>query len=62
MKLSGSNDRRPTSVVANSSDKLHGHPAFPGCFKEEQEPDLFLLDISDLGPQLEHSGWRAKDE
>jgi hypothetical protein len=52
----------PTSVVTDSRDKLYGHPAFPGCFKEEQQPDLQLLDISDLGPQLEHSGWRSKDE
>ena len=62
MKRSRSNDCAPASVVANSRDKLYGHPAFPGCFKEEQEPDLLLLDISDLGTQLEHSGWRAKDE
>ena len=62
VKRSKRNDCRPSSAVANGSDKLHGHPAFPGCFKEEQEPDLLLLDISDLGTQLEHPGWRAKNE
>jgi hypothetical protein len=56
------NDCRPSSVVANGRDKLYGHSAFPGCFKEKQESDLLLLDISNLGTQLEHPGWRAKNE
>ncbi len=62
MKGSELNDGGHTCVVGNGRDKFDGHPALPGCFKKEKEPNLALLDISDLGTQLEHPGWRAKDE
>jgi hypothetical protein len=62
VKRSQSNDGGHTCVVGNRRDKFDGHPALPGCFKKEQEPNLALLDISDLGTQLEHPGRRAKDE
>jgi hypothetical protein len=62
VKRSQSNDGGHTCVVGNRHDEFAGHPALPGCFKKEQEPNLALLDISDLGTQLEHPGWRAKHE
>ncbi len=62
VKRSQSNDGGHTGVVGNRRDKFDGHPALPGCFKKEKEPNLALLDISDLGTQFEHPGGRAKDE
>ena len=60
--LSESACGRSSRIAADCSDKLDGHPAFPGCFKKEQKTNLALLDISDLGAELEHTGGRAKDE
>ena len=62
MKRSESNDGGHTCVAGNRRDKFVGHPALPGGFKKEEESNLAFLDISDLGTQLEHPGWRAKDE
>jgi hypothetical protein len=62
VKRSQANDWGHTCVVGNGRDKLDGHPAFPGRFKKEQKPNLAVLDIRNLGTQLEHPGVRAKGE
>ena len=62
MKRSKANDWSQARVIGNRGDKLDGHSSFPGCCKKEQEPNLSLLDISDLGTQLKYPGWRAQDE
>jgi hypothetical protein len=48
--------------LGDRGDKLDRHPAFPDCLKKEQKPNLSLLDIGDAGGDLEHPGWRAKNE
>ena len=62
MKRSKLNDRGRTWVVGNCRDKADRHGAFPHCLKEEQDPNLPLLYIGDLGTQLKHSSRRTKNE